>query len=318
MNGSLLRGILRRIFVHNFYLKFIAAVLTLALYIWVSEDRETVVAGYTGVRIVVPDDLVLVSEPLDRVKVTVRGRWSDIARFDPDQLDPLRVDLTRSDKNSVIQITTNMIRVPPGLRVVAIEPNSMYVQLEPEARKTVPIVVTLEGEPRPSYTVEQVQVTPKEVVALGPESRIEALSSAPTRPVGLSRRTESFRQRVDLRRDDGLITFEITEPIVVDVRIRAEESQVVLEDIPVVAVNTTYETDISPSSTAVTVRGPRSVVEAMSRDVLRAELDMSAEEERPPGVFSKQVEIRNLPADVELVQAYPRSFRVRTLPRSTP
>ncbi|MFU8804522.1 MAG: hypothetical protein ACNA8W_11980, partial [Bradymonadaceae bacterium] len=83
MNGGVLRSIARRVFVHNFYLKFIAAVLTLALYIWVSEDRETVVAGFAPVRIVVPEDLILVSEPPDRIKVTIRGRWSDITRFDP-------------------------------------------------------------------------------------------------------------------------------------------------------------------------------------------------------------------------------------------
>src|SRR5690554_3710667 len=205
MSSLTLRNILRRIFVHNFSLKFIAGVLTLALYIWVSEDRETVVASFAPVRIVVPDNLMLVSDPLDRVKVTIRGRWSDINRFDPSNLEPIRLDLTRADSDSIVTISSTMVRVPPGLRVVSIEPSSMYVELEQEAQRMVPIIPQTTGQPQSSYVVEGIDVNPARVAIRGPRSRLDRINSVQTEPVDVSNHNESFERNVQLLVDDGLV-----------------------------------------------------------------------------------------------------------------
>lgn len=315
MSSLSLRGVLRRVFVHNFSLKFIAAVLTLALYIWVSEDRETVVASFAPVRIVVPDDLVLVSDPLDRVKVTIRGRWSDINRFDPSNLEPIRLDLTRADSDSIVTISGNMVRVPPGLRVVSIEPSSMYVELEQEAQRVVPIIPQTTGSPQNSYVVEGVDVTPSRVTIHGPRSRLDRINSVQTEAVDVGNRSDSFERNVQLRVDDGLVRVDYDSRISVRVRIGSELITRTLDDVPITGVNTSLEASISPASTSVTVRGPRGLVEALDPDVVRAEIDLSDEDRRPPGTFSKTVEIQNLPPGVEMTRVYPDRFRVITTER---
>ncbi|RAL21621.1 hypothetical protein DL240_12245 [Lujinxingia litoralis] len=315
MSSLTLRNILRRIFVHNFSMKFIAAVLTLALYIWVSEDRETVVASFAPVRIVVPDNLVLVSDPLDRVKVTIRGRWSDVNRFDPSQLEPIRLDLTRADSDSIVTITPNMVRVPPGLRVVALEPSSMYVELERESQRVVPIIPQTTGEPQANYVVEGIRVNPARVAIRGPQSRLERINSVQTEPVDVSNRNESFDRNIQLRVEDGLVRVDYDRRIRVNVEIGSELDTRTLEDIPVTGVNTSLQVDISPATTSVTVRGPRALVNRLNADVVRAEIDLSDEDRRPPGTFSKEVQIQNLPQDVEQVQVYPDRFRVVTSER---
>lgn len=312
---QLIKTALRRIFIHNFYLKFVAAILTLSLYIWVSEDRETIVAGTAPVRVVIPENMILVSEPLDRIKVTIRGRWSDINRFDPSQLDAIRLTLSTADRDTVVPISTDMVRVPPGLRVVSVEPSHMIVQLEYGAQKAVKIVPTLVGQPGLSYAVGDTSVTPSEIIISGPERTLDPISAMSTEPIDITGRVASFQKQVRLRLDAPHVSYDVEQAIIVHVDITSQEISRTFDNIPVIAVNTTHETNVSPEFTQITVRGPKSVVELMRRDVIRAELDMSEEAQRPAGTFSKEVIVRNLPPNVELTRIYPTSFRVTTRPR---
>lgn len=312
MNGKLLTTLLRRIFVENFYLKFTAAILTLALFIWVSEDRETVIVGYAPVQIVVPDDLVLVSEPVDRVRVTIRGRWSRISRFDISQLEPIRVNLSPSDPDQVVALFADMIRVPPGLRVTHIEPSSLLVETEPESLKTVPVRPRIIGEPAPSYFVEEVSVQPEAITIRGPESLLTEITSIPTATINIDSKNASLRQRVDLRPQEALISLEHDEPVEVLVTIGQEELVQTFYNLPVIAVNTAYDTTISPATTNLSLRGGARAFEELDREALRVEIDLSEEDQRPTGTYSREAEVRNVPRGLTVDRLYPDRFRVTT------
>ena len=312
MNRSSLLLSLRQLVVRNFYLKFIAAVLTLALYIWVSEDRETVVAGFAPVQMVVPENMALVSDPLDRVKVTIRGRWSDVHRFDVSQLDPIRLDLSPTDQDRIVNITSNMIRVPPGLRVTNVEPASVYVDLEREISRTVSISPQISGEPAPSYAIESLEVTPSTLTVRGPRSRLERLTSIPTETVDISGRSTPLRRQVRLRIDDGLVRPEEDTAVIIDIQFGTQETTRTFRELPVVGVNTRYATSIEPSTTSVTLRGPMNIIEDLGPDVLRAEIDLTREDQRPPGTYSRDVTVQNIPPEVELLRVFPERFRVTT------
>lgn len=303
---------LRQLVVRNFYLKFIAAVLTLALYIWVSEDRETVVAGFAPVQMVVPDSMALVSDPIDRVKVTIRGRWSDVHRFDASQLDPIRLDLSPTDRDSIVTITANMVRVPPGLRVTNIEPSSVYVDLEREIRKTVSVSPQLSGETASSFSIESVEASPSTVTLIGPRSRLDPITSVPTEPIDISGRSTSLTTQARLRTEDGLVRPESDDPVVVNIVVSTLEAEEAFLEVPVVAVNTSYATSIEPSTTSVTLRGPMNIIDEIGPDILRAEIDLSEEDRRPPGTYSRDIIIQNIPPEVELIRVYPDRFRVTT------
>ena len=312
MNGGVLIDLARQVFVRNFFLKFIAIILTLTLYIWVSEDRETIVTGFAPVQIVVPDDLVLVSDPIDRIEVTVQGRWSDIDRFAPNEIDPIRLDLSPGDDGSVISITPEMVGVPPEIQIVSIDPDSMYVEFEPESFKSVPVEPQITGTPRPSYTIEDQRITPETVTVRGPENRLDQLDSVPTERVDITDRSESLQRAVRLRIDDGLISAEYDDPIMLEIDIETEEISQTLEALPVEAVNTSYDTTVEPTEADVVIRGPESVIETLNRDLVRLEIDLTDEDDRPPGTFSRSAEIVNLPPDVEATYIEPDRFRVIT------
>lgn len=312
MDRGVLIDLARRVFVKNFYLKFIALVLSLALYIWVSEDRETVVAEHTAVQTVVPDGMVLVSDPVTRATVTLRGRWSDIDRFDPDDLDPIRLDLSPEDTESVISLTPDMVGVPPNLRVTSLEPNSVYVELERKDQKEVALNPRLVGEPAAAFTVTGTSIEPDTVSLIGPRSRLEEIDSIYTEPIDVSGHTESFEEAVEPRVDDGLLTAEYDERPIVEVDIDTEEITATLDGLSVEPVNTSYATSVEPASADVTVRGPKPTVDDLDLDLIRLEIDLSDVDDRPPGTYSRSPRLVNLPAGVEMVDTHPQQFRVVT------
>lgn len=301
----------QRVFMVNGSLKLIAFVLTLALFIWVREDRESAVTGYVPISPVIPEGMVLVSDPVERVRVTVGGRWTDLNKFDPTQLQAIRLNV-EEDTNGLVSITGDMIKLPPGLRVTSIQPNYVRVELEPAGSRSVPIRPRITGEPAQSFDLGDVTVRPSRVQVTGPESSIENLEYVWTEPVDVTDRTESFEKRVNLRIDDPYIQYDVDRIITVKVPIDTQEVTRTLQDVGVVAVNTTYDSQIRPQSIAVTVRGPKPIVDRMSPEKLYAAVDLAAENDQPPGTFSKPARIANLPPEVNLVDFHPAEFIVTT------
>lgn len=311
MNGGTLLNILRRIFVRNFYLKLIAAVLTVALYVWVAEDRETLDEFYAPIQITAPEGMVLVSEPESWVEVTLRGRRSDFNRLD-DELDPIRINLEPADDDSYVRITSAMVGVPPNLRVTDIDPSALYIELEPEDFKNVEVQPRISGQPSPSYTVEQVSTSPETVTIRGPESRLEEIESVPTEEIDIEGASDTVQQSVDLQIDDEFVIAELEDDITVEIEIETEEITETLSSLDVDGVNTSYETTVDPDSADITITGPMPILDDLDHDLVRVEVDLSEHDNRPPGTFSLGADVVNLPDAVELDRIRPNRFRVTT------
>lgn len=302
---------MRRLFVQNGSLKLIAFILTLALFIWVREDRESAVTGFVPIRAVIPDDLVITSEPPERVRITVGGRWSDLNKFDPSQLPPVTLEVDQ-ESQGLVPITADMLRLPPGLRVTSIQPSYVRVDLEPAASKTIPIRPRIVGEPAESFELGDVRIRPPKLNVTGPQSAVEDLQYVWTEPIDVTDRTETFEKRVQLRLDNPFIQYDVDRVITAEVPISTQEVTRTIQDVSVVGVDTTYATTVRPSTITVTVRGPKPIVDRMSHETIYAAVDLAAENERPPGTFTKQARIVNLPPEVTLVTFHPNDFLVTT------
>lgn len=302
---------MNRVFMVNGSLKLIAFILTLSLFIWVREDRESAVTGHVPIRLVIPEEMVLVSEPVERVRVTVGGRWSDLNKFDPSQLSPITIDVDR-EADGLVGISTEMIRVPNGLRVTSIQPNYVRVELEPAETKSVEIRPRRVGDPGESFDLGEIQVSPPQIDITGPRSAVENLEYVWTEAVDVTDRTESFEKRVQLRIDDSFLQYDVDRPITVRVPIATQEVTRTIQDVSVEPVNTSYAVSVRPEIVTVTVRGPKPTVDKMNANTIYAAIDLTEESEKPPGTFSKQAKILNLPQDVALVQFYPTDFFITT------
>ncbi|MFW5967794.1 MAG: YbbR-like domain-containing protein [Persicimonas sp.] len=308
---------IRRIFLENLHLKVIAALLTLALYLWVSVDREVERTHQAPVEIEAPEGMVVTNSPPETVGVTVRGKWTDISRLESSQLDPMRVRIDSTmDRQGRIPLNPEMVDLPPGLRAVDVEPNSIRYQIEERHQTTVNIEPTIVGRPANGYTVEEVEVDPDTIEISGPRHSLDEINTVPTESIDVSGRSESFRREVRPRIEDALVEHELEEPIKVDVELEAEEVERTLSDLEVepVGIDPALATSIEPGRVDVSVRGPKAVVDNLKTDDILASLDLSDTSVDSPHVVEREVEIHNLPDDVELVTTQPSVCRIRLDP----
>src|SRR5689334_17706877 len=94
----------------NVGLKALSLILAITVFLLVNTDRDREITARVGVAYTLPDDRVLVSERLDEVRVTIKGRWQRLRKFDERSLDRITLDLRRQPSGDV-PITADMLEL---------------------------------------------------------------------------------------------------------------------------------------------------------------------------------------------------------------
>lgn len=187
----------------NLGLKLLSLILALTVFLLVNSDRDREITLHVGVSYTLPDDKVLVSERIPEMRVTVRGPWRRLRRFDERELDRVNLDLTRVSGGD-FPISNDMVRVPSGLTVVSVSPRSFRVAFEKRVDKTVAVTVPTSGRPLHGYVVTSVLITPPAVPARGAQGVIAALSAIRGRDVRVDGRSDSFEVETELIAPEGV------------------------------------------------------------------------------------------------------------------
>lgn len=306
-----LKAQIHGLFFENAALKGAAFIVTLVLFVWVRDDREATVVATAPVRIVIPEGMVMVTSPVDRVRLTVRGRWSDVSRFDPTELQAVTLEAT-GEREQTLSISEDAVILPGSLQVVTIQPEMIRLQLEPQERRIVRIQPRIVGQPKEAYRIGAVVVNPPEIEFSGPKNIIDDMEAVWTEPIDVSEISESIQRRVQLRPESPLVAFDANVNVSVRIPIETLEVTRTIQDIEIAAVNTTKDVVMRPPVISATVRGPKSMVDNTRKDQIMATIDLSAEERRGPGTFEKQPQIKNLPEGLTLVDFHPKDIIVTT------
>lgn len=175
----------------NVGLKFLSLVLAITVFLLVNTDRDREITARVGVSYTLPDDKVLVSERLDEVRVSIKGPWQRLRRFDERELERINLDLRRAQSGDVY-ITPDMIELPSGLRVTSISPRTIRVIFDRRVEKLVEVTPHLVGRPMHGYVVSESRAMPATVKVRGGERALKALTSVRTSDVSVDGRAESF------------------------------------------------------------------------------------------------------------------------------
>ena len=192
-------GWLRAIFVEHLGVKVLAALLTATVFLLVGSDEQREITARVGVAYVLPEGKVLVSERLDEVKVTIKGPWRRIKRFDERELDRITLDVTKV-RGGEVPITPDLIEVPDGLKVTSVTPQAVVVAFENRIEREVDVAPALTGRPAVGYAVVvgEVRVEPRRVKVRGPEGVVAAMSQVRTQDIATDGHTRSFQTEATL------------------------------------------------------------------------------------------------------------------------
>ena len=269
-------AVVKAAFVENIGLKVLSAILALTLYLLINTDREREISARVGVSYSLPEDRVLVSERLDAVRVTIRGPWRRLRRFDEREVERVNLDL-RTTTSSELVLTKDLVTVPNGLTVTSISPRSVRVVFEKRVEKKVDVSATIKGEPAHGFTVAEVKVEPATITVRGPEGAMRTLSMVRTRELRLDQHNASFTMELALVADEGV---ELEGAASVLARVRIEEKlatqritgvriDVVAEGVDVARVK------LSLAKVDITLTGPLLDIE-QSQLALKAHVKVSA------------------------------------------
>ncbi|MBP9203391.1 MAG: hypothetical protein KBG28_05450 [Kofleriaceae bacterium] len=264
------RGWLGRALLDNLGLKALSLVLALTVFLLINTDRDREITARVGVSYQFPDDRVLVSERIEEVRITVRGPWRRLRRFDEREIDRIDLDLT-SAQDGQVAITPRMIDLPKGLTLTSISPRTIRVAFERRLDKKLEVAPILVGRPAHGFVVAEVVASPAAVTVRGADSAIGTLATMRTAEVRVDGRSESFTSTVALLPPEGVAVEPTTE---VSIAVKIEE-QLVTQRLGKVAVAVRGDVAdpgrivITPAEVSVVLTGAMRAVERAMADGVR-------------------------------------------------
>jgi YbbR domain-containing protein len=250
--GGWIRGAL----LDNLALKALSLVLAVTVFLLVNTDEEREIRVRAFVEYKYPADKVLISDRIDEVTLTIAGPWRRLRDFNERELDRITLDLSATPTGEV-PITSDLIALPQGLRIVRIDPRAVRVAFDKLVEKTVEVTPVTVGRPAHGYIVKEQKVVPATVRVRGAERLLAALTTIRTHEVSVQEQSESFDSQIDLASPAGVETNG-GQNVTVSVRIDEELVTKRLPGLPVVVrvdgVESTKWT-VEPAHVEVTLTG---------------------------------------------------------------
>jgi YbbR domain-containing protein len=259
-------------------LKIVA--LTMAMLLWLTVAGEHVVERIIRVPIEfrnIPSDLEVVGDPPDTVDVRLRGSSSLISGLNAGEVVAV-LDLDKARPGSrLFHLRNEDVRSPFGVEVTQVVPATVGIELEKSARRRVPVVAQVEGDPAAGYVVGQIVAEPATVEIVGPEGRVKRIGQAITEPISVEGARHDVRDVVTVGLTDAALRLVQPQNATVIVSVVPAPVERELANVPVRARNRgrVQRVEISPPMVTVSIRGRREAVESAAADAIDAFVDLA-------------------------------------------
>ena len=259
-------------------LKLLAIVLASVL--WLTVAGEHVVERSLRVPLEfrnIPDALEIVGNAPDSVDVRLRGSSAVLSRVQAGEIVAVLDLATARTGSRLFHIRADEVRAPYGVDVAQVVPSTLALELEKSARRRVPIVPAVEGDPAPGFVVGRVIADPASVEIIGPDSRVRQVAQATTEPVSVEDARTRVRDGVTVGVVDPSVRLAQAQSAQVTVEIWPAPVERQLSDVPVRYRNlgNGQRANLSPQLARVTVRGGKDALAALRADSVEAFVDLA-------------------------------------------
>lgn len=260
--------------------KLATGVLALLAWVWIQGGRVVPASAWVNVEYVLPEGLVLTQQPTQRIRVTVSGTQNltrDLRRGE------LSVSVDLSDLGPGVQtvdfVDASISGLNPALSVVALKPNSLQVELEPQAARPVRLQASVVGQAAEGFRLSEVVLEPKEVEVVGPASVVEKLDRVVTRALVLDGLSSDTSREISL---DLPPPLRLSKPglVTATLRIEAVNSTRTFTSVPVVCRDPGWRA--VQEYVSVVMEGPVTELGALEVDALTVMVVLPGDLERTP------------------------------------
>jgi YbbR domain-containing protein len=257
-----------------------ALAVALASVLWLTLAGEHIVERSLRVPLEfrnIPEALEIVGNAPDSVDVRLRGSSAVLSRVQPGEIVAV-IDLATARAGSrLFHIRADEVRAPYGVDVAQVVPTTLALELEKSARRKVPVVPAVEGDPAPGFVVGRVTADPPSVEIVGPESRVRQVAEATTEPVSVEDARTRVRDGVTIGVVDSSVRLVQAQSAQVAVEIWPAPVERQVTDVPVRYRNlgTALRANLSPQLVRVAVRGAKEALAALRADSVEAFVDLA-------------------------------------------
>jgi YbbR domain-containing protein len=254
-----------------------------------------------------PGNLELMASPPDTVEVRLRGPSGAVGRLLPGEVVAV-LDLTSARPGTrLFHMLVDEVRVPYGVAVSQVNPAAVQLTFEPSAKRAVPVVPALDGEPAPGYRIGRIVSSPEQVTVVGPTSHVASIASATTEPVSVANATTTVMDRVVIGVANELVRLDQPQSATVSVEIVAVTQDKRLDQVPIVARGLVegHTAVIDPASLAAVLRGTGAQLARLTAATAYVDVTGMA-----PGRYNLPVKVDAIPG-VQVAKLEPATVAVR-------
>jgi YbbR domain-containing protein len=238
----------------------------------------------------IPPTLEIVGDPPTAVDVRLRGSSALLGRIEPREIVAV-LDLGSARPGSrMFHLRNDEVRAPYGVDVAQVVPGTIALEMEKSARRTVPVVPALDGQPAPGYVLGRATVEPDTVEVAGPESRLKRLTGATTEPVDVTGAQSRVSDMVTVGIADSAVRLVKAQNAKVIVEILPAPRERELAGVPIRYRNLSAGSTakVSPVLTRINVRGAREAIQGLRPGEIEAFVDLAG---LGPGRYNLRVQV---------------------------
>ena len=204
-----------------------------------------------------------------------------------------------------LQLSPAALKLPPDVRVRALDPDKVEMKLSAAASRMVQVQVPTKGQPA-SGTALSVNEPPAQVRLSGTEEDLKVVSAVMTETLDLAAVTEPGRRRLKVVPPEGGRYSVQPESVYVVIGLEKEGARIFL-GLPVTAAGADPQrVEIDPTEAQIAVAGPASRIVSLKQSDITAQIRVSG---LAPGEYQLAAEI-TLPPGFHLVKCEPQQFDV--------
>jgi len=194
----------------------------------------------------------------------------------------LQINISHLDEgHHLVQLNDEMVMgKPPGVEITEITPRVLELDIEELLIKPVVVNAEILGKPADNYDIWQITCDPSSVRVQGPKSAVEKIDKISTPQINVDGIAQSTIERSLLLVPPHPMAS--LSPEVVNLRIQIGEKFITrsFRNIPVEIVGAQYVLRINPKTLSVTVTGPISQIENLSKENMRPFIELTGDEQR--------------------------------------
>jgi YbbR domain-containing protein len=254
------------------------------------------------------EDMILVTETPDRVRVRLKGSRARLNAIRQENLLPVDVKL-KTREESRYYFEKEMFDLPTGVSVVQVVPPSLTFKWVPRAVRDIPVEVFLDGKlPDGLEWAGEPEVFPDAIEVDGPRDVVNAMRTVRSMEVDVTELEAGVIQRdIPLVGAPANTNFE-TQTVLVTLRVQQKMSERILSPLRVDAEGVVPRA-LRPRAVAARIRGPELTVKQLNPASILAIVNLTGTLATKSAV-SVPVELRGLPDGVEVVAIEPASVTV--------